>query len=439
MKRSHLPVHPVFFALAALASGACKASPDEGQIQILTVDDPFVGPPAATTLDVDGISADGGVTSLVHGQSVSQSSIDMGDFDESATYAIRVTAFGADGGAVAIGETLPVQLGALAESVLEVFVQRDGVLSRMPSPLNDARNAPLLGVLGGRYLFEAGGTDTATATTTNLYDLIGYDSYAAPPTFATAPKSMALSDLEALSIDASGATWLDLSADTTTAATLPSGGTSWGAVAGGLTVLADDGTEYVVGATRTTGDPTAAILVVSTTQTLTWATLGTARLGAAAGWIPGRGLVVAGGSPDAKSAGAELLGAGATNATPLPYPADPTTGGGVDALDTSHALVVAGSTARVIDFTCTAACTATPWTATLPTPLAFAQVFDIDSLNAFVVGEEASGVSHAFRLSASLAQEIPFKLPRSHARAVRLPLGPIAIAGGNAQMESFTP
>jgi len=225
----------------------------------------------------------------------------------------------------------------------------------------------------------------------------------------------------------------------TTAATLPSGSATWADIAGGLTVLADDGTEYVVGATRTTVPATAAILVVSTSQTLSWAALNTPRLGAAAGWVTGRGLVVAGGSSTLNSAGAELLGADAVIAGPLPYPTDPTTGGGIDALDSAHALYVAGSSAHVIDFTCTSACTEAAWTATLPAALTFAQVFDIDSSSVFVVGEEAGGASHAFELSSSLAQEIPFKLARNHARAVRTPMGPIAVVGGNAVMESFTP
>jgi len=179
-RRALLVLASVLAVAAPLVLAACKASPDQGEIQILTVDDPFVGPPAATTLNVDGIDADGGVTSLVQAQPVSQSTIDMGDYDESDTYALRVTAFGADGGALAFGESLPIQLGALAGSVLDVFVQRKGTLSRMPAALGDARNAPLVGMLGGEYIFEAGGTDTATALTTNLYDLLSYSPFDSP-------------------------------------------------------------------------------------------------------------------------------------------------------------------------------------------------------------------------------------------------------------------
>jgi hypothetical protein len=331
-----------------------------------------------------------------------------------------------------------VELGALSESTLGVFVQRKGELARLPGTFNDARNAPLVGVIGGRYVFEAGGTDTGTALTSNLYDLLAYASFDSPPTFTTAPLSMALSDLEVLTIDASDAAWLDLTADTSTAATLPTGTTTWADVAGGQSFLGDDGTIYVVGATRATGNPTTAVLVVSPTQTLSWASLQTPRLGAAAAWITGRGLVVAGGS--ASGAGVEILGAAATLATPLAYPADATTGGGLDLLDSSHAVLVAGTTARVIDFTCATSCTTeTPWTPTLPAALTFAQAFDIDASSVFVVGEEADGTTHAFRFSTTAATEVHLKLPRSHARAVRLPLGPVAIVGGNLQMESFIP
>ena len=58
---------------------------------------------------------------------------------------------------------------------------------------------------------------------------------------------------------------------------------------------------------------------------------------------------------------------------------------------------------------------------------------------------------HAYRLSASAVAEVPFRVPRSHARAVRLPIGtpgagPIAVVGGDPDagtntgyIESFIP
>ncbi len=448
----------VFIALGAVgaAAAACGSSQDQGTLSILTVDDPFVGPPAATTLNVDGISEDGGVTAIAHGQSAASGTVDLGSLSETAVYALEVTAFDADGGRVAWGETLPFEMGAIADETLPVFVQRTGTLSRMPVALADGRNAPLVGILGGEYVFEAGGTDSAYALTTNLYDLVPWSPFAGP-SFTTAPTSLALSDLLALGIAPDGGTWIDLTTDDVSAATLPTGATAtWADVAGGQAVLADDGTVYVVGATRQAGGPTSAVLVVSTSQTLSFATLTTARAGASAAWVSGKGLVVVGGNvggsvpasdagadsgaSGATGAGVEVLASGATQAIALAaYPADTSTGGGVDALDGSHVLVVEGAAALSIDLDCTTSCAPIPWAVTLPETLTFAQVFDIDASSVFVVGEDAAGASHAIRVSTTAATEVPFKLARNHARGVRLPLGQVAIVGGNATMESFVP
>ena len=55
------------------------------------------------------------------------------------------------------------------------------------------------------------------------------------------------------------------------------------------------------------------------------------------------------------------------------------------------------------------------------------------------VGETDGGGSLAYRVSPSLVQPIPFAVPRSHARAVRLPMGQVAVVGGSTWVESFTP
>ena len=66
-------------------------------------------------------------------------------------------------------------------------------------------------------------------------------------------------------------------------------------------------------------------------------------------------------------------------------------------------------------------------------------MFDIDATSAFVVGEDAGGAMHAYRVSANLVQEVAFKVARSHARGVRLPTGAIAVVGGDVNVESFVP
>ena len=442
-----------------LAAFACKSSPDAGSIQILTVDDPFPGPPAATeilvqSVDYDDGGPDGAVRTLASGPA-SQGTLDLGIYDETNTESIVVTATDGAGTRVAWGETLPVELGAIAGVTLGVFVQRTGLLSRMPGPHADGRPAPLVTVLGGRYILVAGGADSASATQTRLYDLVSWAPLSNPPVLPFAPESLAVAQLQALAIDSTQASWYDLTTSTTTAATAPSGTGSWADVAGGATISStDQSTSFVVGATRTTGAPTSTVLIVASTGTLTWATLTTPRLGATAAWVDGLGLIVEGGNVDTASAGVEYLSASSTNGPiPFAYPSDATTGAGMTALDGTHVLVVGGGEAgaggvgaRVLTVPCgaTTPCTTTPWQATLPSALTLAQALTIDTSTAFVTGEDASGAMHAYRLSATSVAEIPFRIPRSHARAVRLPLGlgsaaPIALVGGNPTIESFIP
>ena len=426
--------------------GACDAAQDQGTLQILFADggDPFVGPPAAVTLDVDGIDQDGGVTAIVHGASVSSSNVDLGSLNEQDEYALAVTAYSADGGRVAFGETLPFEMGAIAAEILPVYVQRTGTLWPMPSPMEDGRNAPLLGVLAGEYIFESGGTDSAYALTNNLYDLVPWAPFTGQ-SFTTPPQSLALSGTVAVGIADDGGTAIDFSTNDLSGVTLPTGAT-WADVAGGQSYVAADGTVFVVGGTRQTGGPTNVVLVISTSQTASFAFLSTARLGASAAWVNGKGLIVAGGNVSAggdagaTGAGVEYLTEGATTGTPVSgYAADPTQGGGMDAIDATDVVVVEGSQAMRFNLnSCGSPCGPTPW-ATLPESLTFAQVFDIDGQNVFVVGEDATGASHAVRVSESASTEIPFKIPRNHARALRLPMGQVAVVGGNATMESFVP
>jgi hypothetical protein len=214
-------------------------------------------------------------------------------------------------------------------------------------------------------------------------------------------------------------------------------------LAGGATVVADDGTAFIVGGTRMDGDPTAAVLRVSPQGDLTSASLTAPRLGASAAWVAGVGLVVAGGNATATVAGVETLAATGTLAVALPYPADATTGAGMGRLDASHVVLGGGTPAtdtRVVNLTCGAACNAAPWAESAPAmPLVRAQIFATDASNALLVGEDANGATHAFHVGWSMAQESTLRVPRNHARAVLLPTGAIAVVGGDTQIESFFP
>jgi hypothetical protein len=426
------------------AGFACSSSQATATLKIVTVDDPFTGPPAAATLDVDAIDVDGGaITSLAKGAPIAQATVDLGDLSTDLVASFRVQARDSGGNVVAWGLTIPWAASDLASATLPIFVQRTGQLARMPGTLPDARTTPLLGVLEGGYVVLAGGDDPTLASQTAIYDLGAWALLASPPVLPRAPLSMAVVGLQVLAVDGAGASWLDLGSSTSTGATLPPGG-QWADVAGGATVVADDGTAYVVGATRATGAPTSAVLVASTNGQLSFASLASARLGAAAAWVQGKGLVVAGGS--ATAAGVEVLAAGAAAGAALAYPPDPTVGGGADPLDATHVVLAGGAAngatpdTRAVDLGCTASCAPSVWPNAKPgVELVVAQAFATGASSALVLGDDASGASHAFTVGPNLTQEIAFKVARNHARGVRLPTGAVAVAGGANVMEELAP
>ena len=202
------------------------------------------------------------------------------------------------------------------------------------------RDAPLSALVIGRYLLVAGGSDTAKATHSQLYDFGSLSPFESPPILPRAPRSMAALGTKVLLVDDAGASWFQLADSTFSDATAPSGG-SFAEVAGGRTIIGSDKTLWIVGGTRTKGDATLRVLRVGTDASLSFVALTAARLGASAAWVEGRGVVVAGGSTTA--AGLEILGAGASAATALPFPPDPTSGQAACALDGSHLLLTGGS------------------------------------------------------------------------------------------------
>ena len=79
------------------------------------------------------------------------------------------------------------------------------------------------------------------------------------------------------------------------------------------------------------------------------------------------------------------------------------------------------------------------WPAPLGSPLPSASVFALPGSAALIVGEDASGLSHAVRLDAKGITEIALKVGRKRARALVLPTGEIAVAGGATTIEGLAP
>jgi hypothetical protein len=423
------PVRAIILATAPLWAGACSNAPT-GTLQLDLGGETgvFTQDPAPTTIEVDAVDSSGAKTKLFAG--AIGDSITLADQDQSAQGYVDLFASDANGVVRVRGRSLPISFGALADTTLDLFVQRTGELARMPGNV-DARQAPLVDTVGGQYVLVAGGGRAATT----LYDLLSWGPLSTPPTLPTTPKSMAVSGASLLLVDDTGGTSYDLTSSSATAITTPQGGT-FAEVVGGATVYGSDGTAYVVGGTRTTSDPTARVLKVATDGTLSFVNLSAPRLGAAAVWVEGRGVVVVGGS--ASAPGVEVLGGGGTSAAALAYPPISSAMLSAAAIDSSH--VVAGQAPAVLDLSCAASCTPAPW-AKPATVLVHADYFPLPGLTTDVlaIGWEANGDTHVFRITQMTATEIALKVARKQARGLALPNGAIAVIGGASQAESFEP
>jgi hypothetical protein len=440
-----LPLATIVLGFLASALPSCADKPSGTlAITIGGEADAFTRAPAPVKLLVEGIGTDG--KSVVLGEAkLPSGSVDLGDRAQTDQYSIKISGFDATGARILSGATPPVQLGALDGLSVPVFVQRTGELARMPSGLTDVREAPLAVLVSGRFAMVAGGKDTPK--TTQLYDIASIASLGAALDLPRAPKTVAVAGVAALLIDDAGATFFDLSTAATSEATTPAGG-SFAEVAGGTAIVAPDGVTFIVGGTRAEGAKTSRILRVGSDRALSFLSLAEPRLGATATWVEGRGLVVAGGS--AGGAGVEIVGAGATASTALPFAPDAIAGAGAAMLDAQHVLLVGGfdpagapAPTRVLDLACGTACAPAVWShAALPIAIARPTSFSLDGGAALFVGDDASGSSHALRVSENAVQEIPFKVPRKGARGIEYlaaGLRSFVVVGGAKELESFAP
>lgn len=407
--------------MVALVCGiACSGDP-EGTVSISLGEeaDALSRSPAPTTLVVETLGVDRAKKELAR-TTLPAGEVSLGNVPRSDVGALAVTALDASGKVLLRGETLYMQWGALENTTLDVFIQRTGELARPPRGPGafDAKQAI---VAVGRYVFAA------NETSTFLYDLLNLRPLDGPPTLPRPARSLVTFDTTAIIVDENGASVFELQGRRASDLPAPSGAT-FAEIAGGATVRATDGTQFIVGATRTSGGPTTRIIRIAPDGALTAVALANAREGACAAWAEGRGLVVYGGN--ATAPGGEVIAPNATTSSALPFAPDDIRACGATALDGTRVLV-AGKEARVLDLGCAADCKPAAWPGTLD--LARAEAFTLFPDAALVVGDDASGNTKAFRASATGAREIPLKTPRRGARLVALPQnGVCAIVGGNA-------
>jgi len=456
---------------------SCSSTPDDllpppqAQLFVGQELDNWAVPPPATHVKIELVqSADGSRSTLTEGAAPAPNVVTATatpttillpeqHYTGFIVASFEVTATDAMGEPVVRGSTVPFQLDAIQQAVsVPIFVGRLGTWSRPPDLLEHPHLHPLVGVTLHEFVIAAGGDPVAGANTAvpDIYDGAAWLTLLGQPPLPRAPKSMVLVGSALLAVDDDGATWVNLSNDqTNVVTTLPDKLTSFSEIAGGDTITLPDGTRYIIGGTRPTGDPTDKVLRIDSQAAFRVITLGTPRLGAAATMI-GTTIVVAGGT--AAGPMAEVLTADELAFTPLSLPADPTAGLGLAPLDATTAVAAGGkdpgtgtaASVRTFDISCTASC-ATTDVATLPLALTRTKVFVVGPDKILATGESDDGENHAYLIdksvSPSMVTEKPLREPRKGATPFSLPSGQAALLGGQrvdtgataATIEAFIP
>lgn len=424
-------MRPAFLAFVLLG---CASTP-EGTLSLVLGEetDALTRSPAPATLVLEAIDANGRASEVARA-ALPTSRIDLGSRSKDEFFALRVTGVDPAGKPLVWGQSIQFQAGALEDRNVPVFVQRVGEFARMPSRKEGLPQSPLLSLVAGRYVFV--GSDTSF----DLYDLTSYTWLDAQPKLPRPARSLVVRGTRLFVIDDQGGSLVDLSSGASADVRPPSGG-SFAEVAGGATVSAEDGTQFVVGATRPAPE-SQRVLRVDRDGTLTFIALTAPRSGAGAAWIAGRGLFVFGGS--ATAPGAELVAPGEASAGALPYPpSGPSPGNYAAPLEGSRVLVIGAanpSQPSVVDLGCTSSCAPTPRGGALPAGAAAGPGASLVAIDARAAMLLVPGADRAFLLGEGDVFELPLKQGRqTGAKLLRLDNGATIAAGGAPYLESFAP
>ncbi len=367
-------------------------------------------------------------------------SFDLGEVPDTSIVTFELTGRGGDGAVLARGRSVSVPVAAVSTDVLSLFIQRSDRFARPPGEIVRSHVHAPGGVVAERFLVLTGGDAAAGAEGPadpafgDYYDLLGLQGAESQAVLPRAARSLVVRGNRLILIGDDGASFADLDLGAPGELEAPAG-LSFGDVSGGVALEVPGGTTLVVGATRPEG-ATAGVLVVDGNGALTGLGLSAARAGAAAAFVEGFGLVVAGGSPDA--AGAEVIGED-LSVSALPFPADGVTGAaavtlGEDRLALFGGLDAAGLPAptRVLDLRCASACVPEVVAAILiPELVRRGRAFATSSAT-LVVGETAAGETLAFRASLGEGSLLPLPLrePRFGATPIPAPNGTLVVVGG---------
>ena len=336
--------------------------------------------------------------------------------------------------------SVPIDPAGFAEDVIPLFVSQAARFSRAPEGFSVAQTErPPLALLGGWYLLAAGGDEIAMDT----YDLGYWRPVALPAVSCPAPpctfRTIAVQADLVFAIGDDWAIWLNFFEDTSGDVEKPKGLPSWADVAGGSAVSAPDGSIYVVGATRA-DPPTQWVVEVDPEGALAARALTTARSGASAVWVDGRGLAVVGGSADGP--GVELLLEGTEAFQTLPYPSDASVGAALVVLDSATLLRAGG---RDPALGTSAPTVELPLGCTTCAPKARSELVELDRAQGFslgegellFVGDDAAGATAAIHLTSEGLSPAPFREPKVGASAIALPTGHVAVVGPGTSLELF--
>ncbi|WP_437627393.1 hypothetical protein [Sorangium sp. So ce1151] len=437
-------------ALGLLLLG-CASDPPTITIEVVPGHEAsaFQEDPPVARIEVTATAIEGDVA--VSATGVPGGALDFGEIPAEKAYTFEVRGLDAGGATVVRGRSAAgIYLASLAGDALQLFAQRTGQWARPPGELAASRVGAPGAALAERYMILTGGAAAGTAggvepARLDAYDLAAWVGSASSGALPRAARSLVVRENLLLALDDDGATWTDLAAGQSAEAPLPAGLASFAEVAGGRTVEATDGRSFVVGATRggepagAPDQPSDAVLVIGADLTLSVARLRHARAGAAAVWVEGLGLVVAGGSAD--GAGLEVLGDGATAFLPRPFPPDASRGAGAAVIGPGEIALVGGvqggaaAPTRRLAPGCAASCaTAEVEGAALPAAIVDVAAFALAGGRIVAVGSEAGegGLTRSFVVDVAVgqAEELPLREPRRGATAVPAPNGTLALLGG---------
>lgn len=442
---SRLGSSPRLGALALL--GALAACGEPMTLSLVVTpgheEDALSRAPAVATIEIVASSPDGEIQRTA--KASPGGSFDLGEVPSTQYLDFELRGLDASGQLVARGRSVTVPIGAIDTSEggeLPLFLQRVGESARPPGALSVSHLRAPAAVFGERYLLITGGARALDAAGAELdpassafYDLLAWGG-ATGGTLPRRAASLVVRGSAVLLIDASGATWVDLSTGTSSEARAPSG-LDFADVAGGRTIDGLAGLSFVVGATRD-GEPTSAVLVVDDEGALAAASLGTARSHAGAAFVAGRGLVVTGGS--ALGAGAELLSSDGTSSRPLPYASDATTGAAAISLGGGSAVLLAGgrlggqaAPTRSLDLDCLASCAPTELDELAVPALASRGLGYEADTTILLAGEGDDGETLLFELEPTASppvRALPLREPRRGATVAPAPNGTLFVLAG---------